>query len=128
MTNWRFRLRPIDPTGKSPKVCPSLRAKRFRLTRRANQSYQLAPSHPTRGALRTSRSVWWDAVDAELANDDRERSRTAKSCGPGAPMLAPSSQRRFRGLRAMVAKEPGHQGELEISRNTIAQGRPDCLR
>jgi len=28
----------------------------------------------------------------------------------------------------MVAKKPGHQGELEVNRNTIAQGRPDCLR
>ena len=81
-----------------------------------------------RGALRTSRNAWWDAVDAELANDERKGSRTAKSCGPGAPMLAPSSQRRFRVLRVMVAKQPGHQGEREVNRNTIAQGRLGCLR
>jgi hypothetical protein len=31
-------------------------------------------------------------------------------------------------LRVMVAKEPGHQGEREVSRNPTAQGRPDCLR
>jgi hypothetical protein len=31
-----FRLRPIDLTGKSPKVCPALRAKIFRFCRRAN--------------------------------------------------------------------------------------------
>ena len=37
MTNESFRMRPIGTTGKSPKVCPSLRAKIFRLTRRANQ-------------------------------------------------------------------------------------------
>ena len=30
-------LRQINPTGKSLKVCPALRAKIFRLTRRANQ-------------------------------------------------------------------------------------------
>jgi hypothetical protein len=29
--------------------------------------------------------------------------------------------------RAMVAKKPGHQGEHEISRNTIAQGKPECF-
>src|SRR5262249_39134138 len=45
------RLRQGNATGKSPKVCPSLRKKIFRLRRRANQSYQLAPSHPIRGAL-----------------------------------------------------------------------------
>jgi hypothetical protein len=30
----------------------------------------------------------WDAVDAGDGGDDRRRARTAKSCGPGAPMLA----------------------------------------
>jgi hypothetical protein len=37
----------------------------------------------------------------------------------------------FRGasfLEATVAKEPVHRGERDISRKTIAQGRPDCLR
>ena len=52
-------------------------------------------------------------------------SRTAKPCGPGAPTLALRSQRRLaRALRVMVAKEPGHQGEHGVSRQTIAQGRP----
>jgi len=27
-----------------------------------------------------------------------------------------------------VARKPGHRGERVISRKTIAQGRPDCLR
>jgi hypothetical protein len=38
----RFRMRPIDPTGKSTKVCPALGTKIFRLTRRANQHYDSA--------------------------------------------------------------------------------------
>jgi hypothetical protein len=42
MTNWRFQMRPIDPTGKSTKSCPALAQKIFLLTRRANQRYQLA--------------------------------------------------------------------------------------
>src|SRR6476620_7739050 len=63
MTNQRFRMRPIDPTGKSPKVCRVPRAKIFRLTRRANQRYLLAPSHPMRGALRNVTNARWDAVD-----------------------------------------------------------------
>ena len=29
---------------------------------------------------------------------------------------------------AMVANKPGHQGEHDISRKAIAQGRPECLR
>jgi hypothetical protein len=29
---------------------------------------------------------------------------------------------------AMVARKPDHQGEHEISRKTIAQGRPECFR
>jgi hypothetical protein len=49
--------------------------------------------------------------------------RTAKSCGPDAPTLASSSwEASFLGM--MVANKPGHQGELEGNRNTIAQGRP----
>ena len=52
MTMWRRWLRQNNTTGKSPKTCPSLRAKIFRFPRRANQRYQLAPSHPMRGAAR----------------------------------------------------------------------------
>ena len=128
IAKWRFRLRPIDPTGKSPKVCPSLCAKRFRLTRRANQSYQLAPSHPMRGALRTSRTRggmrWTRSLRTTNASPRGRRSRV---------VLAPrcwrqARERRFRVWRVMVAKQPGHQGEREVSRNTIAQGRLGCLR
>jgi hypothetical protein len=52
MTMWREWLRQNNPTGKSAKSCPVLPTKIFRLTRRANQRYQLAPSHPIRGAGR----------------------------------------------------------------------------
>jgi len=47
--------------------------------------------------------------------------RTAKSCGSDAPMLA-SSLANFRGTT--VSNKPGHRGEREVSRKTIAQGRP----
>jgi hypothetical protein len=51
--------------------------------------------------------------------------RTAKSCGPGAPTLAPS---RVVTSRAMMgARKPGSPGRSRISRNTIAQGMPDDL-
>src|SRR5258708_38713320 len=69
----------------------------------------------------------WDAVDAALshalfARDERQLLRTAKSCGPDAPMLA----FKLRGsVHAMtVTTKPGHRGEHEISRKTIAQGMP----
>jgi hypothetical protein len=59
------------------------------------------------------------------ARDSRARAaRTAKSRGPGAPMLAPSfREESFPGVT--VAKQPGHRGEREVSRQTIAQGKPD---
>jgi hypothetical protein len=42
-------LRQNNPTGKSAKTCPALRAKIFRLTRRANQRYGSRVSPVTRG-------------------------------------------------------------------------------
>jgi hypothetical protein len=39
MTMWKHWVRQINPTGKSPKTCPAVRAKIFRLTRRANRRY-----------------------------------------------------------------------------------------
>jgi hypothetical protein len=88
MTMWEHVVRQSNPTGKSPKTCPALAQKIFRLTRRANQRYQFAPSRPARGALRIVTNARRDAVDAIAAQDERKLSRTAKSCGPGAPMLA----------------------------------------
>jgi hypothetical protein len=52
------------PAGKSAKTCPALRAKIFRLTRRANHLYKLAPSHPRRGGSRVVTNARWDAMDA----------------------------------------------------------------
>src|SRR6266705_503911 len=58
-------------------------------------------------------------------------SRTAKSCGPDAPMLA-SSSREPSLSRATVATKPGHRGEHEVSRNPsrresrIASAGPVC--
>ena len=57
------------------------------------------------------------------AFDEWRVRRTAKSCGPDTPTLVSSRAGFIRA--AMVAKEPGHQGERAISRKTIAQGRPD---
>src|SRR6266403_798791 len=47
--------------------------------------------------------------------------RTAKSCRSGAPMPASSLREE---ARATVSNKPGHRGEHEVSRKTIARGMP----
>ena len=49
--------RPVLTTADLP-ACPPLPRKIFRLSRRANQRYQLAPSHPMRGAARDRHELW----------------------------------------------------------------------
>src|SRR5712672_4198008 len=51
--------------------------------------------------------------------------RTAKSCGSDAPMLASSLREE---AQATVSNKPGHRGEREVSRKTIARGMPGLLR
>jgi hypothetical protein len=89
-------------------------------------------AHPaaTRGAYRDrhGRSKR-DAVDEDCTLAERRNSRTAKSCGPDPPTLGSSFAETFG--RATEAIKPGTptvlRGEREISRKTIAQGRPDCF-
>src|SRR5258705_8778317 len=65
--------------------------------------------------------------DGREWRDRRTRlTRTAKSCGPDAAVLA-SSCARFIPCAATVAKEP-FTGEHEVSRKAVAQGRPECSR
>src|SRR5712672_4656264 len=47
--------------------------------------------------------------------------RTVKLCGSDAPMLASSLRE---GAQATVSNKPGHRGEREVSRKTIARGMP----
>src|SRR6266852_1494980 len=62
--------------------------------------------------------------------------RTAKSCGPDTPTLVSSSRscvgptglRQNLNPQMTVAKEPGHRGEHEISRKTIACGNVGRFR
>src|SRR3954454_676298 len=51
--------------------------------------------------------------------------RTAKSCGSDAPMLA--SSLRYE-AQATVSNKPGHRGEHEENRKTIARGMPGDFR
>ena len=84
-------LRQINPTGKSLKVCPALRAKIFRLTRRANQCSFYARLTADEGRVAIVTNVRWDAVDARVRSRRTRLMRTAKSCGPDAAVLASSS-------------------------------------
>jgi hypothetical protein len=61
------------PTGKSVKTCPAPFAKIFRLTRRANHLYKLAPSHPMRGGSRVVTNARWDAMDATASGAQYDR-------------------------------------------------------
>jgi hypothetical protein len=87
---------------------------------------------PMRGAFRDRHGRWArEAVDATASSRVFTRGRTtelrtAKSRGPDAPTLASSGAEIFRAM--MVAKKPGHQGEREVSRKTIAQGMPGVFR
>jgi len=47
--------------------------------------------------------------------------RTAKSCRSDAPMQASSLREE---AQATVSNKPGHRGEHEVSRKTIARGMP----
>src|ERR1700687_2240594 len=51
--------------------------------------------------------------------------RTAKSCRSDAPGLASSLRE---DAQATVTIKPGHRGEREVSRKTIARGMPGLLR
>src|SRR6476619_4197978 len=51
--------------------------------------------------------------------------RTAKSCRSDAPMLASSLREE---AQATVSNKPGHRGEHEVSRKTIARGMPGDFR
>src|SRR3984957_4395956 len=80
----------------------------------------LQPSRPQRGvAQRHQREAGCGGRVG--ANRRMAPARTAKSCGPDTPTLV-SSRRSY--PLAMVARKPGHQGEREISRKTIARGMP----
>jgi hypothetical protein len=95
----------FSPTGKSLKICPALSQKIFRFRRRANQRYQLAPSHPDkRGVSRSSRTRggmrWTRQRRARLRSQGgfRERSCSARTNGASTPppKLRPAARGRLR--------------------------------
>src|SRR5258705_2562897 len=85
---------------------------------------------PPEGRSRVVTSAGRDAVDA-AASGARKRAgrmtlmRTAKSCRSDAPMLASSLREE---AQMTVSNKPGHRGEREVSRKTIARGMPGDFR
>jgi len=108
-----------------------------RFARRANLSHRSSLiaranhrliwlSRARKRGVSTVTKRWARGAMGATCHKTSDAARTAKSCGPDAPTLAFKSRRSV--CAAMVARKPGHQGEHDISRKTIAQGRPDCLR
>ena len=68
----------------------------------------LALSRLTEGRLAIVTDARRDAVDADGADDERRKRRTAKSCGPDAPTLASSlREATFAGDGGKKARSPG---------------------
>jgi hypothetical protein len=129
-----------SPTGKSAIWLSSLISdfpKNISVPTPPKSNLEFSLSHPLQGRIAIVTDAGWDAVDAaafcarwdcragwrkacerSTASGREMLQRTAKSCGPDAPMLASSSRRLVgpTGFRqnlnplTTVAKEPGHRG------------------
>ena len=124
----RMRSSSFIRRANQSKSCQAPLAKIFLLHISVNQNYKLAPSHPRGGALAIVTKRWdgmrWTLGVRRVSRRTKRCARTAKSCGPGAAMLAPS-------LAEQVPADdgdnkPAHRGEHDISRKAIAQGMSEC--
>ena len=113
--NLDTQLRPIGTTGKSVKpVQPS--SKKYSASR-ATQINPITPRiSPTKGALATSRTRGEMRWTRMALADVKCLTRTAKSCGSGAAVLA-LSPREAKLLAGDGGKKAVHRGEHEVSRN-----------
>ena len=132
-----------------------IEAKFFCSSRRANQNYNWRRPGPKEGRIMIVTYAGWDAVDAAASGAivvagrvlwTRERRDGALGDGAEAygeivwswhPLLVLNRRRFSRGPtgscktanpQMTVAKGIRRRGERAISRKTIAQGMPDCLR
>src|SRR6185437_14563631 len=69
--------------------------------------------------VRVVTNVERNAVDANVPIDERHDLRTAKSCGPGAPMQAPSRPRCLEHRADDGGNKLVHRGEYEVSRKPL---------
>ena len=108
-------------------MCPAPFAKIFLFSSRANHLLNLRYPVPREGALAIVTDVGTGSGGRRCAFDEGRVKRTAKSCGPDAPMAGVKSLRSSRFLGMTVTNKLwSHRGEHEISRQTIARGRPDA--
>ena len=77
-----------------------------------------------RGALRNVTNVWWDAVDARLATDERKLIADGEVVWSWRPDAGAKVRGAF--ARVTVAKKPGHRGEYEISRKPLRRESRDA--
>jgi hypothetical protein len=78
----------------------------------------------TRGVSRSSRNVRRDAVDVKALTDERRPSRTAKSCGPGAPRSWRQVLAKLRSFAGDGGKRDGSPRRARISRKPLrGEGR-----
>ena len=112
-------------------IVPYILNFRISLLLSANQRLN-RPSCPARGALANVTNVGagcggrWPRRRARKRADVRRELAPAKPCGPDAPRAGV----KLSGNAAWGrwCQKAGHQGEHGISRQTIAQGRPECFR
>jgi hypothetical protein len=102
----------IRPDGQiSSRLCriesPALRAKIFRFRRRANHRYDSARLTRKRGGSRSSRTRGGMRWTRGLRKTNAGSSRTAKSCGPGAAVLALSFADHSVKRRWQQSRSPG---------------------
>src|SRR6266516_5557502 len=93
-----------------------------------NRNYSFAHPGPHEGrfaivTMRWAGMRWTLWRQARFSRRTKTPRRTAKSCGPGAAMLALSL---WSDPQVTVANKPAHRGEHEVSRKTIARGKPGC--
>jgi hypothetical protein len=102
-----------QPDGQITKTLSIPPRKNILLSSSGKSVASIGASRPIRGALRTSRTLRWDAVDAGSARDEcRHRGRRSRV------VLTPRRWRQAfeKFSEVTVAKEPGHRGEREVSR------------
>ena len=126
MTMWRQWARQNNPTGKSPKVCPSLSRKNISLFPKGESGNIISSRPPKRGGSAIVTNVGRGCSGREGATDERGLSvrqrRVVLTSRCWRQRTGGTASRDDGGKRAVL------RGEHDISRKAIAQGRPDALR
>jgi hypothetical protein len=104
-------------------VCPALKSKIFFFRFFVNNDLLLPFRDLHKGRIAIVTNVERNAVDAKMLETCGIATRTAKSCGPGAPMQALSWRRCFR-IAPITVANAGSPGRARISRKPLrGEGR-----